>query len=333
MNLKSFHPGFALGVLLTLLTGCAKKESATAGNETTEPVSHVKTGTNGEVIVTFDAETQKRMGLQTTTLAAAELKAEAKAYGRVLDASGLSSTVADLVSARAAAEASRKELARLKTLAQQNNASARALENAEANAQRDAALVTAAWQRLLTTWGKAVAERVDLADFVQSLAIGESALVRVDLPAGEALESEPTGARLLTLAAGQNPIPAKFLGLPVAVDPQTQSRGFLFLVETNSAKLAPGAAVTAFLSVAGGPQNGVVVPRAAVIRHAGEAWIFLETNGTNFIRRAISLGPPLENGWFVPTGVKAGDQVVVTGAQAVFSEELNSSGFKSGARD
>jgi len=119
----------------------------------------------------------------------------------------------------------------------------------------------------------------------------------------------------------------------VAVDPQMQSRGFLFLVEPNTAKLAPGAAVTAYLSVAGEPQRGVIVPRAAVIRHAGEAWVFLETNATNFVRRAIALGPPLENGWFVSAGVEAGDQVVVTGAQAVFSEELNSTGFRSGERD
>jgi len=238
-----------------------------------------------------------------------------------------------LVSARAAAAASQKEFARLKTLAQQSNASTRALETAEANAQRDAAQVTAVNQHLLSTWGRAIAEVEDLAGFVQSLANTESALVRVDLPAGEALNGEPTSARLVTLSAGENPIPAKYLDLTVAVDPQMQSRGFLFLVEPNRARLVPGAAVTAYLSVAGEPQRGVLVPRTAVIRHAGEAWVFVATNGTNFVRRAIALGPPLENGWFVSTGVNAGDQVVVTGVQEVFSEELNSTEFRSGERD
>jgi hypothetical protein len=333
MNSKFFLPEIVLGACLALLTSCAKNESGSPANESAEPDSRVKSGADGEVVVTFDADQQKRMGLQTTALVATELKAEVKGYGRVLDPSGLSSGVADLVSARAAAAASQKELARLKTLAQQSNASARALETAEANAQRDAAQVTAASQHLLTTWGKAIAEREDLAGFVQSLANSESALVRVDLPASEGLGSEPTGARLVALAAGDNPIPAKYLGLAAAVDPQMQSRGFLFLAEPNSAKLAPGAAVTAYLSVTGQPQRGVNVPRAAVIRHEGKAWVFLETNGTNFVRRAIALGPPLENGWFVSTGVKAGDQVVVTGVQEIFSEELNSTGFRSGERD
>lgn len=323
-----------LAAFCAAFAGCSKSDESAASSEMeAQQPSRVKHGANGEVIVTLDADTQKVMGLQTATLVATQLSAEVKGYGRVVDPATLSATVADFVSAHATGEASQREMDRLKTLASQGNASARALEAAEANAKRDAAQADSARAHLLATTGKTIADRKDLPEFIQSLASGESALVKIDLPAGEVLQSDPGSARILPLGDGQNPIGAKFLGQTAAVDPQTQSHGFLFLVESNSTKLTPGAAVTGYLSVSGESQNGVVVPRAAVIRHAGEAWIYLATDGTNFTRRAISLGQPMENGWFVTNGVKAGDQVVVTGAQTVFSEELNSSGFMSGGRD
>jgi hypothetical protein len=123
------------------------------------------------------------------------------------------------------------------------------------------------------------------------------------------------------------------VGAVPAVDPRTQSRGFLFLVSSNAAKFAPGSAVTGYLQTSGEPQAGFVIPRSSIIRHEGATWIYLETNGTNFFRRGVALDRPLENGWFVTGGVRAGDKVVVTGAQAVFSEELKAGGFLSGERD
>jgi len=335
MNSPRFSVLLVATLSIAALAGCSKSdEEAAPGSEAeAEQPSRVKQGANGEVVVVLDADTQKIMGLQTATLAAAKLSAEIKCYGRVVDPTMLSAAVAESISARASVDASQKELERLKSLAAQDNASVRALESAEATAKRDTAQAASARAHLLAATGKAIADRADLPAFVQSLASGESALVRMDLPAGKDLQSDPAGARIVALGDGQNPIEAKFLGQTASVDPQTQNQGFLFLVEANSGRLSPGVAVTGYLSVTGESQAGVIVPRAAVIRHAGATYVYLETDGTNFVRRAISLGQPLESGWFVAAGVKAGDQVVVTGAQTVFSEELNSSGFMSGGRD
>jgi len=55
--------------------------------------------------------------------------------------------------------------------------------------------------------------------------------------------------------------------------------------------------------------------------------------GTNFVRSAVTLERSLTNGWLVSRGIDAGDQVVVSGAQTILSEELNRSGFLSGERD
>ena len=314
-------------LLLVLLTSCANKETPPADEKkAAEPESRVHHGTNGEVIITLDAATQKLMGLQTAPLAAAELAPEIKGFGWVLDPASLAAVMADFLSAQATVRASEKELGRVKTLAAQTNTSVRALETALATTERDQALAAAAHARLLTTAGKALAGRNDLFALVQSLMTGESALVRIDLPVGEALKGEPTGARLVPLGESAAPVDAKFVGPAPAVDPQTQAQGLLFLVEANASRLAPGAAVTGFLKLSGAVQAGVLVPRDTVLRFNGATWIYLQSGKDKFSRVEVALGSPLADGWFVREGVKPHDKVVTVGAQQLLSEELKGQG-------
>jgi hypothetical protein len=319
----------ALVFAIALLAGCSRKEQAepaAASDEKSAEPERVKRGTNGNAVVTLDSATQKMMGLQTAPLASAKLSPELKGYGRVLDISPLASLAADLAVARAAATASQAELQRLKTLAAQNNASERALQAAEAAAVRDQAQVESTRLRLVAEWGGEIAGREDLPAFVQSLGTLDSAIVRVDIPAGESLKEMPPGARLIALETGASPVDAKFIGPAPTVDPQFQGRGLLFLVLPNPSRLAPGAAVTAFLPLPGEAQSGVTVPREAVIRYNGATWVYVQSGGQTFERREVALGTPQENGWFVRDGLKPEDTVVTAGAQQMLSEELKGLG-------
>ena len=310
-------------LLLALAAGCSKQAAPPAASEkAAAPESRVKHGTNGETIITLDAATQKLMGLQTTALEAATLPPQAKGYGRVLDPSPLASLAADIATAQSANAASQAELKRLKTLATQQNASERAVQAAEAAATRDQTQIETARLKLLAGWGPALAGRQDLTGLVQALGSQSNALVEVDLPAGQSLATNPTSARLLPLASDSKPTEARFLGPAPAVDPQLQAKGYLFLVEANDAHLAPGATVTAFLNLPGEPQAGVIVPRAAVIRFNGAAWLYLQTSETTFQRVELALDPVLADGWFVRSGLKPADKIVTTGAQELLSEEL-----------
>jgi multidrug efflux pump subunit AcrA (membrane-fusion protein) len=316
---------FAAFVAAALVTGCsrsAKEPAAEPPAKATEPESRVKHGTNGEVVITLDAATQKVIGLQSTALEAAQLKPELKAYGRVLDASPLASLVAELAVAQAASQASQAELKRLQTLAGDKNASERALQAAEAAAVRDQAQVESARLRLVSGWGSAIAGRRDLPAFVQSLGSLSSVLVELDLPAGRGDMATPTEARLLTLADESKPIEARLLGPATTVDPQMQGRGFLCLVAPNSDHLAPGAAVTGFLSLPGEAQTGVAVPREAIVRFNGATWVYLQTGDETFQRTEAALDRPLKQGWFVREGLKPQEKVVTVGAQQLLSEEL-----------
>jgi multidrug efflux pump subunit AcrA (membrane-fusion protein) len=308
-----------------IVAGCsksAKEPAVEPAAKAAEPESRVKHGTNGEVVITLDPATQKLMGLQTTALAAAQLKPEIKAYGRVLDASPLASLVAELAVAHAASEASQAELKRLKTLAGENNASERALQSAEAAAVRDQAQVESARLRLMSGWGSVIAARQDLPAFVKSLSSLDNVLVELDLPAGEAASAVPTGVSLLSLGDDSRPIEAELLGPAMMVDPQMQGRGFLCLVTHNSTHLAPGAAVTGLLTLPGEAQSGVTVPRDAVVRFNGATWVYVQASDDTFERKEAALDRPLEKGWFVREGLKPEAKVVTAGAQELLSEEL-----------
>ncbi len=319
---------FALACLFA--TGCSQKaepeKAAAEGEKGSKPESRVQHGTNGEVLIKLDAATQKLMGLETSPLNPGQLKPEVKAYGRVLDVSSLAASVAELATAEAAAQASEAELKRLTTLAAQNNASERALQAAQATATHDQTQLAATRLRLLSSWGTAIAQYKDLPGLVQSLSSLVTALVQLELPAGQPLNGEPAGARLLTLTDESQPIQAQYLGPAAFVDAQMQARGFLFLVESNQNRLAPGASVTGFISVPGEPKAGVILPRSAVVRFNSATWVYRQNGEQTFERVEVALGPPLTEGWFVSDGLKAAEKVVTVGAQQLLSEELKGQG-------
>jgi len=301
-----------------------ERTAAAEGDQAVTAELKVKGGTNGEAVVNLDLNAQKLIGLQTATLAASTQAPEMKGYGRVLDPAPLVALVSDMASAHAELDSSSKEYQRVKGLfAQGENASARALETAEAAMKRDQIAVKTAEAQLVAAWGKALAGQPDLPAFIQSLVKLENVLVRLDLPSGDSLKETPTGARLLLPGTAQS-VEARFLEWAATADPLVQGEGFLFVVTNAPAGLTPGLALTGFLQVPGEPLHGVIVPDAAVVRSAGRAWVYVQTSETTFERRDIALDHPGADGWFVTSGVAPDDRLVVTGAQALLSEERKS---------
>jgi hypothetical protein len=313
-----------LCVLVVLASGCSQKsaESPTSGASEKKEESRISRGTNGEAIIKLDAETQKLMGLQTATLSPAQLSPEIKAFGRVLDTAPLASLVAELTSASAASQASQAELERLKALAAQSNASARALQAAEATAARDAAQTEAIRLKLVAGWGNAIATRQDLPAFVRSLGSLDSALIQLNVSPDQVLSQDPSGARIITISAETKPLEAQFISRAASVDTQAQGQGFLFLISPNPSRLSPGVAVTGFIDVPGDKQAGVAVPRNAIVRQNGTAWVYVQTGDDTFQRTEAKLEQPLHDAWFVREGLKPEAKVVTTGAQQLLSEEF-----------
>lgn len=297
-----------------------KPEEAKPAEEKAEE-SRVKHDDAGRVVINMDDETQGNMGLLVAKPAAAKISPEIKGYGRVLDPGPLAALMTEIASARAAGLASSNELVRVKTLAPQGNASERALQAAETAAVRDQLALQSARDRLNLAWSRKLAEQFESSGLLPSIVSQEAVLARIDTPVGDTPKTAPTGARIANLAGDLTE--AEFLGVAPAVDPQTLGRGFLFLIRTNSHGFAPGEALTAYLTVAGEPADGVLIPRDAVIRTEGAAWVYvLNSASDSFTRIQVALDHPVEAGWLVEKGVAASDYVVVAGAQTLLSEEL-----------
>jgi hypothetical protein len=195
------------------------------------------------------------------------------------------------------------------------------LQTGQAAALHDELAVQSAKDRIALQWGKAVAEQSDPAAFMKSLTSLEQVLVRIDLPGGEAGPATPRNARIATLAGIS--VEGSFFGTATSVDPQTQGRGYIFLVTKNVSGLAPGEAVTGFIKMGGEPLSGAIVPGAAVVRTEGAGWAYvLQGNAEDFVRVPVALDRPIDNGWFVTNGVTASNYVVTAGAQTLLSEEL-----------
>lgn len=315
--------GLALGVAATwTLLKHGDHEEKKVGEEHKEEsrVLH----TNDQTFVKLDKEAQEKVGLQLAALEAATFPREVIAVGRVLDPAPLAAVISESATARTMLDASRKELERLKMLAQDQNTSARLLEAAAAAVQRDQIATDTAQLKLLSGWGKAIAGQKDLPVLAAALAAQEAALVRLDVPLGDAPKDQPTGARIASLSAPESPIEAQLLGPAPSADSQTQGSGFLCLVKGSS--LAPGSAVTGWLVLPGQPEQGVVVPRSAIVRHEGEAFVYVMTAADLFLRREVELHHPTAKGWFIDEGFKPGDKLVTVGAQQLLSEELKGEG-------
>ena len=272
--------------------------------------------------VRLDRAQQTNAGIEVAQPVARELPREVKGYGRVLDPTALVVSLVDLDAAEAALDASKKEYDRITVLfAHDQNASARAVETAEAALKRDQAQVEGVRAKLIAGWGRPLIEQKDFRGLVRSLTNHETALVRVDLPISETLFSPPTGARIVSLAREERSTNAEFVGFATSADPQVQGQGFLFLLKENTLGLRPDMAVIGYLATGTDPLRGVVVPRGAVVRSEEKAWVYVQQDDMTFIKKLVGLDRPVDDGWFVAKDLTQSDRVVVSGAQILLSEE------------
>lgn len=310
-------------LILVALVGCSQRGGhvgSDSQDRAKEPTPASQPKSPGTVELKEDV--QRALHLTIVPLSAASASPTIPAYGRVLDPAPLAAAASEWATARAASVASEQEFQRVTMLRQQNTASVRALQAAEAAAARDRILVESIRDRVALTWGSLLARRSDLTRLVQALTSQDRVIVRVELPVGEGPSAQPHGARLTSLSEPAKTIEAEFLGRAPATDPQLQGQGFLFLTRDNALNLTPGAAVSASLELGGEALRGVMLPDLALVRYDTQTWIYVQKDPTTFTRTRVALGPPLPAGWLITQKLRASDRVVTQGAQVLLSEEL-----------
>jgi hypothetical protein len=274
-----------------------------------------------EKLLRLPPEAVERAGIEIASATPGHRESEVDAYGRVLDPAPVVAAISDREAARAAADAGRRELARLESLAKDDqNASARDVEVARAEAARMSADFAAADARLLGVLGTASRETADLASLARQLGRREVALVRIDAPADRERPRPENGARLTAYPRAGGELDARYLGPALDTDPTLPGWSFLFLVSRNPPPA--GAPVRAQLRTESASISGVIVPASALIHHGGGAFVFVARGPGAFERREVAAEALADGRQFLSDGVAEGEGVVVSGAEELLSAEL-----------
>lgn len=260
--------------------------------------------------VRIEPAEQKRIGLTVAPVVATTAPAITRGFARGLDTATLASIEADIISARAAASASQAEAARLTLLASQDqSASAKAVQAARAQAAGDVARVDLAVRRIGLEYGPGLARLSPAARraLIADIAAGRAALVRIDVPGASLAELS-----LVRLDGGGGSI--RVIGPAAAADARLQSAGVLGILSGPVASSATNGRILGVTIERGGAENGMVVPRDAVLRWRGGLWVYRQDGPETFKRVELVSARSVAEGWFVPSGLAPGNRVAVGAA-------------------
>lgn len=268
----------------------------------------------------IDAATQARLGVTTATLTAVRKTASVSGFARAVDPVPLATLDADIATAAAALVASQAEAARTRTLnAADQTVSTRVAEAAAAQARADAAKLALLRRRIGLEWGPSLQAMSDArrGRLIGDIAAGRAALVRIDASSGL---SHLTGMATIDLGSS-GLVHATILGPARVGDPRLQSTGLLALV-TGPQALRMGSGTVAPATLAAGASTvGVMIPRSALLRTAGQTFAYMRRDAGSFERRAVVGGIPDPAGLFVSGGFRTGEAVVTKGAAQLFAAE------------
>lgn len=293
---------------------------------------------DGRPVVRLSAPSQLASGIALRPLEAAASEESVEAYGVVVNIQGLLDTrgrylvaLGEARARRAALAAAETEFKRMQLLFRDDrNVSEQALRNAEARFRSESAQLAAADaalgaldSALRSAWGDVIAVWAKNPDsaMVKSLLEQRTHLVLVAFPFDLPASALRAGVSIAPVTARDRLRPARHVSEAPQVEALLPGQTFFYLVE--GADLRAGTRIVAHANAGGDRQRGVLLPRDAVVWHAGKAWAYVRRDEETFARYAVQATREIGHGWFNLEGdLKPGDEVVVSGAQLLLSEEL-----------
>ena len=302
--------GAGAAAMLVLMPYYHASDAPGTSTEASEPRTDAPTSSERDGNVQVSRAEQQRIGLRVVAIAATTAPTVTHGFARGLDTGALAAIDAEIVTARAAANASQAEAARLALLASQDqSASVKSVQAARAQAAADGARADLAARRIGLEYGVGLARLGDAGRraLIADIAAGRAALVRIDVP----------GASLgdlsrVSLDGGGGSL--RVIGPAAAADLRLQSAGVLAVLRGAVAGSATNGRILGVTIERGGAESGFAVPRDAVLRWRGGLWAYRQETPEAFARTELVNARAVADGWFVPAGFSAGDRVVVGGA-------------------
>jgi hypothetical protein len=291
-------------------------------------------GKNGAPVITLDAETQQRSGIETGVLPSTPHPEELRAYGMVLDVARLTELSNNYANAKAQVQTAQAKLAmskpafeRAQKLFNETHVVSQAqLQAAEAAFGTDQAsqLAAEAQVRTLTAtayqeWGSVLGKSlVEESPMIRALIERQSFLLQITLTPGVMLSTPPATASIEIGKTARGEI--TFVSPATRIDPKIQGLSFFYAASAETGVL-PGMNVLAFLP-SGKSTEGATVPASAVVWWQGRAWVYQRTGEETFTRVAIATDLPAPDGGYIANDVAKDAEIVTHGAQLLLSEEF-----------
>lgn len=285
---------------------------------------------NGVVV---DTHTQQASGIEIAPLIKFTGAVQQIAYATVLDLKPLFDLHNSYATARANRDASRVQAAtsatqyeRQRSLYRDAHAvSQKAMQDAQVAMKNDEAKLMATDVTLgdlaanaREQFGDALASAVTdkSSGLFARLAQRKASVLLVSFPP-ERTSSAPAD---LTVDGPQHQaIAASKLSIAPQADPAVQGDSYLYLA---SESLPLGTRTIARASSGGEQGGGLFVPDSAVVWYDGQQWVYAKSGADRFVRRPVGTAISVSDGLIVNKSLKAGDLVVVQGAQLLLSQEL-----------
>ncbi len=304
---------------------------------------------NGITTINLSPSEQANSGISTTKLIQTFHQAQLAAYGSVVSIQDLAKDVQSFEADKAQLEKSRENLLisqknfeRLKSLYEKNLASEQDYQASQAGFLSDKADVNSALTNLMSQkssileqWGYELSNWIfnDSAKLQRLLSLND-VLIQISLPPDEMDFQTPASIFIQSPNDNGRKISCRFVSAGHLANSQFQTKTLYYIASNFS--LSSGMNVKAFLPI-GRNLPGVIVQDSSIVWYQGKAWIYIEISTNKFNRVEVSIGNPVDNGFFIPNInniIIPGVTVVKTGAQLLLSEELApTQGSQSGGGD
>lgn len=320
---------FGLAILSLASTGCgAGSPSAPASKAAhAEPVAH-----ETELLkLTLSRQAEARLGIATVQIGTGSAQAMRETGGEIVAPAwnggvpaGSATNLAQLGAQQIAADGEVDRTAAQSRLARIALARAEALVREEAGSVRGRDEAAAALATARAAEDTARRQRAMLGPSIATLDAQPRLWVRVIVPAAdlaglarrEAVQVSPLGGQGTARTA-----------LPVAAPPSANAQNatvdIYYALDNRDRAWRVGQRVSVSLPMATGPQQGLNVPAAAIVRDIyGGEWVYQRTAPGTYLRRRIEVASSSGGNVLVMRGLNRGDAVVTDGAAELFGTEF-----------
>lgn len=292
---------------------------------------------NQPLIVTLADETIPYAGIDTLTLHKTLLFPEFKAYAEVVDIRELIQWRARLNQLRSAVtiasvteNADRLEWERLKKLAKGTGSVASknviyaetSWREAKANLNSAAFQLEDAKTELIQSWGESIANWVmdKSSKELERLINRHDTLLMVTLPIESSLPADVNVIRVSRAGDRASARKAYFVSPAYVSAKQIQGETYYFRIATG--KLRLGMRLDAWIPENSDPDSGFHIPDEAIVWYSGQPWAYIQLNEASYKRIPLSEGKLVAGGIFTQSEFEEGNEVVISGAQMLLSEEF-----------